>query len=123
MGRCSSKIRGAHATRVLVVETRDNELFRSAFHVGKAYFRKVNKSSRWRVASANTRVACAPRIREGALDRPGCASDQSSFAKITEIPVRRALDQIDREFEQANLPGFVYALNDSAERFLEMLHF
>jgi len=97
--------------RKLVVASRDNR-----------------QASRLRSPIKNTRLRLTIpyRLRAvSAMRRTDLAAllNKSSFAKITEISVRRALDQIDREFEQANLPGFVYALNDGAERFLEMLHF
>jgi hypothetical protein len=43
-------------------------------------------------------------------------SHQSAPAKVTQIAAARALDQIDRELEQANLPGVVHSLNHRAER-------
>ena len=48
-------------------------------------------------------------------------SDQPAFAKISEISARRAFDQIDGEFKQANFPGVIDALDDGAERFVCVL--
>src|SRR2546423_556255 len=43
------------------------------------------------------------------------------MSKIAEVPAARAFDQIDGEFEQANFPGVIDALNHGAERFLGIL--
>jgi len=52
----------------------------------------------------------------------GARLDQTAFAKITEIAAGRALDQIDGEFQQANFPRVVHAVNDRAERFVFALY-
>lgn len=44
--------------------------------------------------------------------------NQTAFAKVAEITAGRTLYQIDGEFEQANFPCVVYALDDRAERFV-----
>ena len=44
--------------------------------------------------------------------------DQTAFSEITEITAGRTLYQVDGEFEQANFPCVVYALDDRAERFV-----
>src|SRR5438094_1942398 len=49
-------------------------------------------------------------------------SNQSAFAEIADVSAAGALDHVDGELEQANLPGFVHALDDGAGRFVPVLN-
>src|SRR5436190_22434210 len=48
-------------------------------------------------------------------------SNQSASTKIAKVAARRALDEIDGEFEQADFPSVVHALDHGAERFFGLL--
>jgi hypothetical protein len=45
-------------------------------------------------------------------------SNQTALSEIAEIAAGRSLHEIDRELEQADLPGVVHAVNDRAERLI-----
>jgi len=51
-------------------------------------------------------------------DRAAKRLQEAALSEISEIFARRALDQVDREFEQANFPRVVHTLDDGAERFV-----
>lgn len=55
------------------------------------------------------------------LDDRGAALDQSAFSEITQIAARRSFDKIDGEFQQADFPRVIDALDDGAERFIRAL--
>ena len=92
-------------------------------------------------ATTNTRGACAPQIRcssdEVSSIHPvrdalrffqlmrryrarAAFSNQPALAKVADISAGGALDHVNREFEQTNLPAVVDALDDDAERFLHV---
>jgi len=60
--RRSRKIRGAHASRVLVAASRRDELLAFVADLG-VFLKKSAGSSLWRDAKASTRDACAPQNR------------------------------------------------------------
>jgi hypothetical protein len=43
---------------------------------------------------------------------------QTALSEITEIIAGGTLNHIDGEFEQANFPSVIHAMNDRAERFV-----
>src|SRR6266404_6581457 len=62
--------------------------------------------------------------RSTARLRPGwllTELDQPALAKVADVAAAGALDHIDGEFEEADFPGFVDALDDGAERLVAML--
>src|ERR1051325_1094553 len=54
------------------------------------------------------------RLRGAAFEQ----SNQAALAEVAEIAASRALDQVDRELEEANFPRLVHPLDDGAERFV-----
>src|SRR5437870_5778757 len=62
------------------------------------------------------------RLSQTARSRCMQRLNQSAFAEIADVSAAGALDHVDGELEQANLPGFVHALDDRAERFVPVLN-
>src|SRR5437867_12787630 len=62
------------------------------------------------------------RLSQTARSRCMQRLNQSALAEVADVSAAGALDHVDGEFEQANFPGFVYALDDSAERFVPVLN-
>src|SRR5437016_763943 len=62
------------------------------------------------------------RLSQTARSRCMQRLNQSAFAEIADVSAAGALDHVDGELEQANLPGFVHALDDGAERFVPVLN-
>jgi hypothetical protein len=61
-----------------------------------------------------------PPTRRAGNALPGL--NQAALSEIAQIAAGRALDHVDGEFEQTDLPGIVHALDNCAERFLRALH-
>src|SRR6266550_6075026 len=68
------------------------------------------------IASAEIRLSQTARSR--CMQR----LNQSALAEVADVSASGALDHVDGELEQANFPGVVHALNNSAERFFRVLH-
>src|SRR5438132_12269534 len=62
------------------------------------------------------------RLSQTARSRCMQRLNQSAFAEIADVSAAGTLDHVDGELEEANLPGFVHALDDGAQRFVPVLN-